>query len=162
MVQPPLTGDEGEDHEQSASAELVCRVPDETLFQLQQIYEPLEANATRSRRTGHKNASQNASVLPPKTPAKVCAIQQCLNVGRDCVDWMIFMTYTRCMPRRSARGVHKRREHGILQYSSSGSEIIHGLKLRSDVRTLISLFVKHVEFLTNLEGSTYLVSSRIK
>lgn len=35
--------------EATATAELVCRVPDETLFQLQQIYEALDVK--RSRRT---------------------------------------------------------------------------------------------------------------
>lgn len=67
------------------SAELVCRIPEETLFQLQQIYEALEAKG--DRRTSAKPLGLPSSSLPPprnaddagplqtpkKTPSKVRA-----------------------------------------------------------------------------------------
>lgn len=65
--------------------ELVCRVPDETLFQLQQIYQALEAKTkdakpTKSKRrstagerlrTAEKAATISSSI-PERTPSKVC------------------------------------------------------------------------------------------
>eukprot|EP00904_Undaria_pinnatifida_P006052 jgi/Undpi1/2577/HiC_scaffold_13.g05956.m1 len=45
------------------SAELVCRIPEETLFQLQQIYEALEAKG--GRRTSAKPLGLPSSSLPP-------------------------------------------------------------------------------------------------
>lgn len=83
----PNIGDANEVHEltqdadDASPAELVCRVSDETLFQLEQIFEALEAKqnrrATMTSIHSNKDSSKNtegattSEATPKKTPSKV-------------------------------------------------------------------------------------------
>lgn len=55
---------------ESDAAELICRVPDEILFQLQQIHDAVEGNITG---TAEAASSSNVDSAPLKTPSKVRA-----------------------------------------------------------------------------------------
>lgn len=75
-----------QDAEDASSAELLCRVSDETLFQLEQIYEALEAKENRratitnihDNRTSSKKIEEamTPEATPRKTPSKVQRILQ--------------------------------------------------------------------------------------